>query len=381
MPRVNVTHSPSSPAAPTWHPLEIIPIFRRLPCSAWRDLLYTLVWNTLVAVLLTSVAFIYLREARFSILFFNTWVYSNVIGYLIHGAVVINGLILGSREPTWPPPLRFAWYALVAAPCVVLGYFVASWILRNPFGGMSDASDLRAMLVLALLISICLSAVSIVQTRVARADAVHRQQQLRRTEAERLATEARLRLLQAQIEPHFLFNTLANVTSLIDTDAPRAKRMLEDFTEFLRAILASIREPSTTLRRERDLLSAYLRVLEVRMGCRLKYEFAIGEDALDRAIPAMVLQPLVENAVKHGIDPAPGGGKITIGSERCGDELVLCVTDDGVGHAPNARMGVGLGSLEERLRAEYGARARLSVDHPQGGGTRVTVTLPVETGT
>ncbi len=363
--RVNVTDSPSSPAAPTWHPLEIIPIFRRLPSSAWRHLLYTLIWNTLVAVVLTSVAFIYLREPRFSILLFNTWVYSNVIGYLIHGAVVLNALILGSRQATWPTPLRFAWYALIAAPCVVLGYFIASWILRDPFGGMSDASDLRAMLVLALLISIMLSTVSIVQTRVARADAVNRQQQLRRTEAERLATEARLRLLQAQIEPHFLFNTLANVTSLIDTDAPRAKRMLEDFTEFLRAILASIREPSTTLRRERDLLSAYLRVLEVRMGCRLKYEFAIGEDALDRPIPAMVLQPLAENAVKHGIDPAPDGGKVTIGSECCGDELLLCVTDDGVGHGPNTRMGVGLGSLEERLRAEYGARVRLSVDHPQ----------------
>ncbi len=333
-----------------------------------------------MAIALTSVAFIYLRETRFSILFFNTWVFSNVIGYLIHGVLVFNRLIIGSRTATWTSPRRVTWYALITAPCVVLGYFIASWILRSPFPGMGDTRDLWAALVLALLISVMLSAVSIGQARVARADAVNRQEQLRRTEAESLVAEARLRLLQAQIEPHFLFNTLANVTSLIDTDAPRAKRILEDFTEFLRAILASIREPRTTLRRERDLLSAYLRVLEVRMGPRLKYEFAIGEDELDRAIPAMVLQPLVENAVKHGIDPALGGGKITITSERCGDELVLCVMDDGVGHRPHARMGVGLGSLEERLRAEYGARARLCIDHPRSGGTRVSVALPVEAG-
>lgn len=368
---------PQAMDLPGWHPLEIFPFFQRLPSSAWRDFAYTFVFNSLVALAFSLVAVVYRRDIGFAAIYYYTWVYSNVIGYLIHGALALNRRIAGARIAAWSPPVRGAWYAGITTPTVVLGYAAATWLLgQRDDLALGDGRELAATLALALVISMMLAAISIVQVHRAQTEASNRRAQLGRAEAERLAADARLRLLQAQVEPHFLFNTLANVASLIDSDAPRAKRMLEDFTDFLRAALTSIREPTTTLRRERDLLGAYLRVLKVRMGPRLEYAFAIDDELLDRPFPAMVLQPLVENAVKHGIDPAVRGGRITVGAQRREGMLVVYVADDGVGSVPDARTGVGLGSVEERLRAEYGPGVRLSLDAAAGGGTQVTLVLP-----
>lgn len=359
-----------------WHPLQIIPVFRRIRGGAVRNLFYTLIWNSLIALLLSTMVMVYLPASRFLAILQVTWLYSNAIGFLIHATFVVTNWTCGAWIAAWSPRARSAWYAMIAAPCVVLGYVGTSWFLRGPRdwrapGGM----DLQTMSVLVLLIMAMLAGVAIVQARVVQSDASRRREQLARAEAERLAADARLRLLQAQIEPHFLFNTLANVTSLIETEPQRAKRMLEDFTDFLRATLTSLREPHTTLRRERELLGAYLRVLKVRMGLRLEFGFAMDDEVLDRPFPAMVLQPLVENAVKHGLDPAVRGGTITVGARVVGGQLEVFVADDGAGRSPDARTGTGLGSVAERLRAEYGPAAALRFDVPPGGGTRVTVTM------
>lgn len=194
------------------------------------------------------------------------------------------------------------------------------------------------------------------------------------------ATESQLRLLQAQIEPHFLFNTLANVQSLMDHDTQRARLMLEAFTEYLRASLSQLRNADSTLDAELDMAQSYLLLLQIRMDQRL--QFAIEADAPARAaiVPPLLLQPLVENAIQHGLEPKIEGGQVRISASVQGDRLKICVDDDGLGlHAPRrggrSGHGVALENIRARLKTRYADNADLSL-LPLPVGTRVCLNLP-----
>ncbi|OWQ85345.1 hypothetical protein CDN99_22295 [Roseateles aquatilis] len=197
--------------------------------------------------------------------------------------------------------------------------------------------------------------------------------------AERRATEAQLRLLQGQIEPHFLFNTLANVHSLIDYDAPKAKAMLGAFTAYLRASLGGLRRESGPLEDELALADAYLRVLHTRMEDRLRFEIDASEEARRVPLPPMLLQPLVENAVHHGLEPKIEGGTVRVRAELQGGGLRVEVLDDGIGPGASRRGGNGmaLANLRERLFAHYGDRATLTLTAADPG-CRVTLWLPLD---
>ncbi len=193
-------------------------------------------------------------------------------------------------------------------------------------------------------------------------------------------TEAQLRLLQGQIEPHFLFNTLANVQSLIDFDPERAKLMLERFTDYLRASLGQMRGESTTLAQEFAMLEAYLCLMQLRMGDRLRVEQALPADLASLALPPLLLQPLVENAIHHGLEPKVGGGTIAVSARQAEDRLVLQVEDDGQGlDAPKRRggNGVALSNIRERLTARFGPLATLELLPRDGGGTLSRIQIPL----
>ncbi len=202
-----------------------------------------------------------------------------------------------------------------------------------------------------------------------------------RLQAEKRAVEAQLRLLQGQIEPHFLFNTLANVVSLMDEDTPRAKHMLETFTDYLRSSLGSLRRDDATLGSELELVHHYLELMQFRMEDRL--QFSLDADGVDRnaRIPPLLLQPLVENAIHHGLEPKVEGGTIRVSARREGPDLVLDVEDDGMGlGAPNRRAGgagIALANLRERLGAQYGDAASLALVDCNPG-TRARLRVPFE---
>lgn len=204
----------------------------------------------------------------------------------------------------------------------------------------------------------------------------------RQLRAERQAAEAQLRLLQAQMEPHFLFNTLANVLGLMEADTPRAKAMLESFTDYLRASLVSLRQPEHALGAELDLVEAYLRVVKVRMDDRLRYRIDVPDGLRALRVPALSLQPLVENAVVHGVEPSVEGGQIVITARADGGRLVIRVADDGVGLEAlprrTARPGSGnaLNNLRERLRQTHADRAGLTLGAALPHGVLATLTLP-----
>jgi len=192
----------------------------------------------------------------------------------------------------------------------------------------------------------------------------------------RRATEAQLHLLQAQIEPQFLFNTLANVEGLLDHDPQRARQMLEEFTDYLRASLAQLRRTDSTLGAELDMAQCYLQLLRLRMGVRLRFSIEASVQARATVMPPLLLQPLVENAVRHGLEPRAGGGEVRIHAEvRCG-RLEIAVRDDGVGlPATHGKTGLALNNIRARLQARYGGNAALTLA-AQAPGTCAMVTLP-----
>lgn len=195
-------------------------------------------------------------------------------------------------------------------------------------------------------------------------------------------TEAQLRLLQAQIEPHFLFNTLANVQGLIDYEPALAKRMLDAFTDYLRASLLQIRAQDVSLGQELDLVQSYLTLMQCRMGQRLRWQLDIPAELRAARIPPLLLQPLVENALHHGLEPQLAGGQLVLRARTVGTGLCLEIEDDGVGLAaaqlrPRRGNGVALKNIRERLRAAYGPEASLQLQAgPNQQGTCMRLSLP-----
>ncbi len=200
---------------------------------------------------------------------------------------------------------------------------------------------------------------------------------LERSELEREASEARLRLLQAQVKPHFLFNTLANVQALVDSGSPRASSVLRSLIAYLRAAVPRLQESTTTIGQELELARAYLEVMHMRMPDRLRFTLRVDEEAAGLSCPPMTLLTLVENAVRHGIDPGENGGRIEVDVAVRDGRCSVRVTDTGVGLGSNVRgLGTGLASLRERLQLAFGGDAELRLESVQPQGARASLDFP-----
>jgi two-component sensor histidine kinase len=202
---------------------------------------------------------------------------------------------------------------------------------------------------------------------------------LERSELERQALDARLHLLQAQVAPHFLFNTLANVQALVDTGSPQASAVLRSLIAYLRAAVPRLHETSTTLGQELELAQAYLELMHMRMPDRLQFTLHADAAANDLRCPPMTLMTLVENAVKHGIDPGEEGGRIDVSVQRHGARWLVRVSDTGVGLRANANgLGTGLSTLRERLQLAFGDAAQLRVSAQQPHGVCAEIEFPAQ---
>ena len=196
---------------------------------------------------------------------------------------------------------------------------------------------------------------------------------------ERTVLEARLEALQAQIEPHFLFNTLASVDQLIQTDPPRASKMQQSLIRYLRSAMPLMRGGSrSSLGQQVDLCSAFLEIMAVRMEARLQPLLSVPENLKSAVFPSMMLQTLVENAIKHGLEPKVEGGRLEIGAEIVNGQLAVHVLDTGIGFMPKGEGGVGLANVRERLKALYKDQAELIISVPPAGGTCATIKVPYE---
>jgi hypothetical protein len=229
------------------------------------------------------------------------------------------------------------------------------------------------LILTGIIVKVVLGSKKKAETRAQAATATAADEGLKRQLA-----EAQLKMMQAQVEPHFLFNTLASVDFLIETDPPRASRMQKNLIAYLRSALPQMREGSTTLGKEIGLCRAYLEILKVRMDDRLQFAVNVPQGLASAQFPPMILQSLVENAIKHGLEPKGDGGSLTISADVVNGNLRVTVADTGLGFGAGSRpgTGVGLANVRERLAALYGGRARLTVDANTPRGTIATIEVP-----
>ncbi len=213
---------------------------------------------------------------------------------------------------------------------------------------------------------------------VARRTQIALHEEEKRHKIERQLLEAKLAALQAQIEPHFLYNTLANVRALIRQDAAASEKMLTHLIAYLRAAMPDLRSPTTTLGQELERAQSYLEIMQIRLGNRLQFRIDAAADSLHCLIPPLSLMTLVENAIQHGIETQLEGGTIAITSNRDADRLEIVVRDTGPGLSSEMGEGVGLLNLHQRLHAMYDEKAQLKFESDKEKGLQVTILIPLQ---
>lgn len=330
-------------------------MFKNLIISTLSSILF----NTAIAGLLTVVGF----EESFLINF----VFSQCIGlsiYSINASVMCH--ITDIRR-------RMLVLALTFPGSIMLGVTLGSWIT-----GVGDWSDPKAWV--AVVIGLFFGGIGgityFLSQRIEKLDAEVKQRELNLVESEKRQMEAQLKMLQAQIEPHFLFNTLANVGSLIDSDPALSKRLLERLNDWLRIALVRTRSDNATLRDELEMLENYLQILKIRFGDRLRWTMDVDDEVSSMAFPPMLLQPLVENAVRHGIEPKVGGGEVSIRGTLTEGSLRIEVSDTGIGMVCKDGSGTGLANIRARLATLVGERGRLSLEGNSSCGVTAILELP-----
>ncbi|MEQ1517101.1 MAG: histidine kinase [Usitatibacteraceae bacterium] len=331
----------------------------------------------LLATLATAIIYPYFdpRQSTFYLVWFRMIVTALTMFIVF---TVVNNTAWATRIPQWS---RYGSLVVGALMGAVLSGFAIGRTLSEMFthdakflGLIVSAAGAIAVGAIAAMLAMyrerSARAEADLQTKSARADAEH-------ASLERRVLEAQLKLMQAQIEPHFLFNTLANVQHLIETSPPLASRTLESLITYLRAALPQMREDGTTLGREADLVCAYLDIQQLRMGERLKFSVDVPPELRATSFPPMMLMTLVENAIKHGIDPLQQGGEIRVSATQTDKELDVSVADTGSGLAHTGAVGVGIGlqNIRDRLSALFGKRAKLSFEENGSRGVVARITL------
>lgn len=337
------------------------------PSHIIREFGYLIIIDTLIAVFLSATGIAHPFGANM--------VFSQCYGISIF---LILHLLFRIFKPGWAVgPI-----ILMMGVSLIFGYLVGGYcavlILKRFFSIAITfhGAGIVQQMALALAISAAVSYFFFSKARLRVNRAMIQQERLTRLSIEKEALEAKLRLLQAQIEPHFLFNTLSNVLSLIDVDPARGKVMLSDLIHYLRTSLSRTLPAVTTLDQEMDVCATYLKIQKVRMGERLHFEVILPDELKQHPFPPMLIQPLVENALKHGLEPRVEGGTVLVETTDANGFLRITVADTGDGLSEYEQGGVGLANVRERLRLLFGDKAHLSLEENKPHGVRAVIEVP-----
>lgn len=284
------------------------------------------------------------------------------------------------RLPNWVARwvLQVASMALFSPIVVALVYTLSS--LGSEPSWIHDVAKLRGYRMitgLAFLVAPWVAMAAVLSQVRGEAERQALAFELERSELQRHALNARLRVLQSQVEPHFLFNTLANVRELVDTGSPQAARLLDSLIRYLRGAIPKLDATDVLLADELDMVRAYLEVMQIRMGERLAWSIDVMEACLQSRLPPAALLTLVENAVKHGVDPCEQGGRIDILAHVRDDSLCIDVVDNGVGMRDPSQVGTGLENLRQRLALAVGSGASVRVRANAPRGVIASLSLPL----
>ncbi len=304
------------------------------------------------------------------------------IGFLFCGIIMVS---VGFLLEWWIKPepdnkLKFLIITVVGGigGGIAAGAFIAYLILFSFFVIPTMFPELHYIdnLVLGLPIIIIASFISYFSARLKYTKKAVEKERVNRLASDKQALEANIRLLQAQIEPHFLFNTLSNILSLIDTAPDRAKSMLMDFNLYLRTSLATTRPDMSTLDEEVDTIKGYLNIQKIRLGERLNYTIDIPDILLQQPFPPLLLQPLVENAVKHGLEPDKKGGDVKITANEGNRLMRIIVADTGQGFSSYNKDGIGIKNIKERIKLIYGEKGSLYLEENSPNGVKAIIEVP-----
>jgi signal transduction histidine kinase len=337
------------------------------PALAFREFLKKL---AIVQILMVPLA-----AAMTAIPGYTFWpnlIHATAIGFSIHTLSWLICMLRGTKLIGWKS-------SVIAIPLgTAIGVIIGSLIEgNNPLQWfVSHPNQLVLTLAIALVLGTVISYYFYSRGVIAESKAALREDALQRASYERRLVEANLQMLQAQIEPHFLFNTLSNILSLIRAEPLKAEKMLEDLTRYLRASLQRTRTRQVTLDDELNLLRAYLGIQQVRMGSRLQFVIDVPTELGRLSVPPLIIQPLAENAIRHGLEPLLEGGTLLVRATRVEDQLEIEITDTGPGMSATAVSGLGLANVRARLNALYPERASLTLHPNVPRGLRVKVTFP-----
>jgi sensor histidine kinase YesM len=336
-----------------------------------------------MALLLATVASVYMEGGAFVAnwpdlrkplqMFVLNW----VAQFVVASAMLI---LIAKAYPRVPPrrPHRLGGLAALVMACAAVGSVlqIFVYVVQMSVPEQRLPNGLHYLLFWNLTLA-CLLVVahSFAERSQAASHALH-DADLRRLALSRELDRARLQVLQAQVEPHFLFNALANVRRLLRTDAGASRTLLADLLRYLEEALPALRDEHTTLGREAELLRAFLAVYQVRMGPRLQTQIDVPPHLAACVVPPMLLLTLVENALKHGLQPLVEGGQVRVTASADAGRLTLTVADTGKGMGSGSGGGTGLANVRARLKAMYGAEASLALAFNEPRGVVATVVLP-----
>ncbi len=304
-----------------------------------------------------------------------SFIISQSIGLTVYS--IINLMLRIFKPRQWPTLILIIFTAVSCG--AIIGLNIAFFILEKTLSinlNLPMEHILKIILV-AIIFSGAASYSLISKARLRHRNELIEQERTKRIAVEKEFLSANLRMLQAQIEPHFLFNTLSNVVSLIDTQPGKGKSMLLDLTKYLRTSLSRTLPEKTTLAQEIDMIQAYLNIQKIRMDKRLNFKVDVSDILRQESFPPMLLQPLVENAVKHGLEPKVEGGQIIIKAAKENNIMKIEVTDTGMGFSDFNKSGVGITNVRERLALLFGEKGRLMIEENKPHGVRAIIEVPV----
>jgi len=332
--------------------------------SAIKSICYTLVFDTIIALFLTAMDF---GEG-----FLVTFIISQSIGLSCCTCVLAAFYFFPGDKPILAA-VRVAVALIIGSLC---GSLIGTFLSGLGPAVIFEKHGLFQLLILGVMFGSIITYFLSSREQIAASKVQIQEEKIKRLTSEKKAAEAYLKLLQAQIEPHFLFNTLSNVLNLLDNDVEKGKSMLVDFTRYLRTSLSDNRGQTTSLGHEMEMIRAYLNIFKVRMGDRLNFDIDLPARLADTPFPPMLIQPLVENAIKHGLEPKVIGGEILIRGKKDDSLLQLIISDTGMGFKPDRKDGLGLANIRERLQTIYGNDGRLVIEENQSGGVKATIEVP-----
>jgi hypothetical protein len=363
-------------------------MMRTIPCVEAKPTARSFNWQALVGwrrvctvAIVCTLVFVLLN------LTYETFSYHLPLRVFCTGLAVLFAFGLFEQLPHRLPKWLARWALQVVAVGVVVPVSVFLFYKLGTATGAPEFWDepkrltgFMLMVFSGMLLAPWVALTALLRQREAKVEKQAIDFELERSEMARQALDARMRLLSAQAQPHFLFNTLANVQALVEAGSPRAPHLLQSLTDYLRAAVPRLDGSANTLGQELELVRAYLELMQMRMPDRLTFGLHIGAGVHLLRCPPMTLLTLVENAVQHGIDPSEEGGRIDVSAELLGDgRCRLSVCDTGVGlQATGGGLGTGLAALRERLHWAYGGSATLDLSEVEPHGVQVVIDFTIE---